>query len=88
MDGAQKIKERLRMQQIDAEATVEGLLPAWNDGAAKKSILEFVANVTKMEGPEFVPLRERIAVFDNDGTLWAEQPIYFQASSPSTASRP
>ena len=67
------------MQQIDAEATVEGLLPAWNDGAAKKSILEFVANVTEMEGPEFVPQRERIAVFDNDGTLWAEQPIYFQA---------
>ena len=54
-------------------------MPAWNDGAAKKSILEFVANVTKMEGPEFVPLRERIAIFDNDGTLWAEQPIYFQA---------
>ena len=67
------------MQQIDAETTVEGLLPAWNDGAAKKSILEFVANVTKMEGPEFVPLRELIAVFDNYDTLWAEQPIYFQA---------
>ena len=67
------------MQQVDAEATVEELLPAWNGGAAKKSITEFVANVTEKGGPEFVPLRERIAVFDNDGTLWAEQPIYFQA---------
>jgi len=67
------------MQQVDAEATVEELLPAWNGGAAKKSITEFVANVTEKGGPEFVPPRERIAVFDNDGTLWAEQPIYFQA---------
>jgi len=67
------------MQRIDAEATVEVMLPAWNDGAAKRLILEFVANVTEKGGPEFVPPMERIAVFDNDGTLWAEQPIYFQA---------
>ena len=52
-------------------------LPSWNDGAAKTSISEFVATVTK-EGPDFVPPAERIAVFDNDGTLWAEQPMYFQ----------
>jgi haloacid dehalogenase-like hydrolase len=55
-------------------------LPSWNDGAAKKSIVEFVANVTKQDSPEFVPITERIAVFDNDGTLWAEQPMYFQFS--------
>ena len=55
-----------------------GPLPSWNDGAAKKSIVEFVAKVTKEGGPDFVPPAERIAVFDNDGTLWAEQPMYFQ----------
>src|SRR4026207_482445 len=55
-------------------------LPSWNDGAAKKPIVEFVGNVTKQDSPEFVPITERIAVFDNDGTLWAEQPMYFQLS--------
>ena len=53
-------------------------LPSWNDVAAKKSVVEFVAKVTKEGGPDFVPPAERIAVFDNDGTLWAEQPMYFQ----------
>jgi len=53
-------------------------LPSWNDGAAKKSIVEFVAKVTKEGGPDFVPPAERIAVFDNDGTLWAEQPLPVQ----------
>lgn len=53
-------------------------LPSWNDGAAKKSIIEFVARVTKKGGADFVSPVERIAVFDNDGTLWAEQPFYFQ----------
>jgi hypothetical protein len=53
-------------------------LPSWNDGAAKKTIIEFVAKVTKEGGPDFVPPAERVAVFDNDGTLWSEQPVYFQ----------
>jgi phosphoglycolate phosphatase-like HAD superfamily hydrolase len=53
-------------------------LPSWNEGAAKKAIVEFVARVTKEGGPDFVPPSERIATFDNDGTLWAEQPLYFQ----------
>jgi len=53
-------------------------LPSWNDGKAKQSIVEFVAKVTKEGGPDFVPPAERIATFDNDGTLWAEQPMYFQ----------
>jgi hypothetical protein len=53
-------------------------LPSWTDGAAKRSIVEFVAKVTKEGGPDFVPPAERIATFDNDGTLWAEQPLYFQ----------
>ena len=53
-------------------------LPSWNDGMAKQSIVHFVAKVTKEGGPDFVPPAERIATFDNDGTLWAEQPLPFQ----------
>ena len=53
-------------------------LPSWNDGSAKSSIVKFVINVTDKNSPEFVPPEERIATFDNDGTLWAEQPMYFQ----------
>jgi hypothetical protein len=53
-------------------------LPSWNDGAAKKSVVAFVEKVTKFGSPDFVPAPERIATFDNDGTLWAEQPMYFQ----------
>lgn len=52
-------------------------LASWNDGAVKRSITDFVARVTT-RGPDFVPVPERIAVFDNDGTLWMEQPFYFQ----------
>jgi phosphoserine phosphatase len=54
-------------------------LPSWNDTAPKQAILEFVGKVTKEGAPDFVSPAERIAVFDNDGTLWAEQPVYFQA---------
>jgi hypothetical protein len=57
--------------------TVEAL-PSWNDGKAKQSIMDFVAQVTKAGSPDFVPPAERVAVFDNDGTLWAERPMYFQ----------
>ena len=53
-------------------------LPSWNDGPNKKSIIEFVSSVSIEGGPDFVPVPQRIATFDNDGTLWAEQPIYFQ----------
>jgi phosphoglycolate phosphatase-like HAD superfamily hydrolase len=53
-------------------------LPSWNEGPSKKSIVDFVAKVTQKGSPEFVPPAERIAAFDNDGTLWAEQPLYFQ----------
>jgi len=54
-------------------------LPSWNDGPARRSLVEFVTTITKPDSPEFVPMAERIAVFDNDGTLWAEQPTFFQA---------
>jgi len=53
-------------------------LPSWNDGATRTAIITFVTKVTTSGLPDFVPPAERIAVFDNDGTLWAEQPIYFQ----------
>ncbi|WP_300336637.1 HAD family hydrolase [Accumulibacter sp.] len=53
-------------------------LPSWNDGKAKQSIVNFVTKVTEAGSPDFVPAPQRIATFDNDGTLWAEQPVYFQ----------
>ncbi|MBX9647984.1 MAG: haloacid dehalogenase-like hydrolase [Xanthobacteraceae bacterium] len=55
-------------------------LPSWNDGPVKKSITDFVARVTAQDGVDFVPPAERTATFDNDGTLWCEQPVYFQAA--------
>jgi phosphoglycolate phosphatase-like HAD superfamily hydrolase len=56
----------------------EDPLPSWNDTAPKKAIVAFVQRVTHEGSPDFVPVPERIATFDNDGTLWAEQPMYFQ----------
>lgn len=53
-------------------------LPSWNDGPTKKSIIEFVQAVTTEGSKDYVKPAERIAVFDNDGTLWSEQPMYFQ----------
>jgi phosphoglycolate phosphatase-like HAD superfamily hydrolase len=60
-----------------AQAQSESL-PSWNDTDTKNAIVEFVNNVTDPRSPDFVPPAERIATFDNDGTLWAEQPLYFQ----------
>ena len=53
-------------------------LASWNDGVSRKAIVDFVARVTREGGPDFVPPPERIATFDNDGTLWAEKPVPFQ----------
>ena len=55
-------------------------LPSWNDGPTKRAILDFVARTTTSGGRDFVPVPERIATFDNDGTLWTEQPVYFQVA--------
>jgi phosphoglycolate phosphatase-like HAD superfamily hydrolase len=55
-------------------------LPSWSEGQAKTSIIDFVSRVATAGGPDFVPASERIATFDNDGTLWAEQPVYFQVA--------
>ena len=59
-------------------ARAQDPLPSWNDGHAKSRIVAFVAAVTDPAGRDFVPPAERIAVFDNDGTLWSEQPVYVQ----------
>ena len=58
--------------------TVQDPLPSWNDTAPKKAIMAFVEKVTEKGSPDFVPVPERIATFDNDGTLWSEKPLPFQ----------
>src|SRR5918995_7359045 len=63
---------------ISAAAAQTDPLPSWNEGAVKQSIIAFVSAVTREGSPDFVPPPERIATFDNDGTLWIEQPIYVQ----------
>jgi phosphoglycolate phosphatase-like HAD superfamily hydrolase len=63
---------------ILGSASAADPLPSWNDTGPKRAIIAFVEKVTKAGSTEFVPVAERIATFDNDGTLWAEQPIYFQ----------
>lgn len=61
-----------------ALARAQDALPSWNDGEARRAIMDFVEKTTTEGSPDFVPLAERIATFDNDGCLWAEQPVYFQ----------
>jgi phosphoglycolate phosphatase-like HAD superfamily hydrolase len=88
MSGRVRFDSRLRYARIFALwallllggcATVQtDPLPAWNDGKVKQSIVTFVAKVTTPASPDFAPVPERIATFDNDGTLWAEQPLYVQ----------
>ena len=66
------------LRSTSALAQARDPLPSWNEGATKASILDFVARVTTQGGPFFVPVEQRIATFDNDGTLWIEQPMYIQ----------
>ncbi len=61
-----------------ATAQTDDPLPSWSEGASKQAIIQFVQDVSTAGGSRFVPPAQRIAVFDNDGTLWAEQPMYFQ----------
>src|SRR5215211_9315071 len=63
---------------VGAGQSQDDPLPSWNDGAAKQQILEFVRRVTDPGSPTFVPREERVATFDNDGTLWVEKPTYIQ----------
>jgi phosphoglycolate phosphatase-like HAD superfamily hydrolase len=64
---------------ISSVSNAEDPLPSWNDGKAKESIIEFVTEVTRGGGPNYVPLEDRIATFDQDGTTWVSHPIYAQA---------
>jgi phosphoglycolate phosphatase-like HAD superfamily hydrolase len=70
--------QKLLWTSGDAASNSADPLPSWNEGPSKQAIVTFVEKVTKEGSTEFVPVAERIAVFDNDGTLWAEQPMYFQ----------
>lgn len=63
---------------LPVQAYSDDFLPSWEKGAAKQNIIDFVKKVTDSGGKDFVPVSERIATFDNDGTLWGEQPMYFQ----------
>ncbi len=68
----------LALAVAPARAQTPDPLPSWNEGPAKARIVAFVRAVTEPGGKDFVPPADRIATFDNDGTLWAEQPMYFQ----------
>jgi phosphoglycolate phosphatase-like HAD superfamily hydrolase len=63
-----------------AAQTAVDPLPSWNDGPVKRAIVDFVTRMTTQGGPDFVPVEQRIATFDNDGTLWCEQPYYTQVA--------
>jgi phosphoglycolate phosphatase-like HAD superfamily hydrolase len=67
-----------RVGDSSVPVTASDPLPSWNEGDAKEQILQFVERVTNPASPDFVPEPERIATFDNDGTLWSEKPVYFQ----------
>jgi len=74
-----QLKILLSVCLFAAAAWAADPLPSWNDTAPKQALFDFVDAVTRPGSPQVVPPAERIAVFDNDGTLWAEQPMYFQA---------
>jgi hypothetical protein len=59
-------------------AFAQGILPSWNEGPSKQAVISFIEKTTTQGSADFIPAPERIAVFDNDGTLWSEQPIYVQ----------
>ena len=63
---------------VSCATKIEDPLPSWTDGPTKSAIIAFVEHVSTPGSSDFVPEPERIAVFDNDGTLWSEQPMYFQ----------
>jgi phosphoglycolate phosphatase-like HAD superfamily hydrolase len=68
----------MKPQTQSAKVGTNDPLASWNDGPTKKSIMDFVARITKADGTDYVAPERRIATFDNDGTLWSEQPYYFQ----------
>src|SRR5215207_3736123 len=75
--GLPTLVASLRSTSASAQSQAD-VLASWNDGPVKTSITDFVARVTAQGGPDFVPVDQRVATFDNDGTLWVEQPMYVQ----------
>jgi phosphoglycolate phosphatase-like HAD superfamily hydrolase len=71
-------KEIKKTEQVDVNKVTSDPLSSWNEGKSKQAIIDFVTKTTTEGSPDFVPLEDRIACFDNDGTLWGEQPMYFQ----------
>jgi len=67
------------LDPVDADAQAD-LLPSWNDGMPRRALLDFITRTTTAGSPDYIPVEQRIAVFDNDGTLWSEQPVYFQVA--------
>jgi phosphoglycolate phosphatase-like HAD superfamily hydrolase len=78
MRNSSKIIVSLALLLVPSNSDADDPLPSWNDTAPKKAIISFVEKVTNEGSPDFVPAAERIAVFDNDGTLWPENPVPFQ----------
>lgn len=73
--------EESTLEKVETSKEVQiesNTLVSWNDTATKQVIIDYVEAVTQVGGPDFIPVKDRIAVFDNDGTLWSEQPAYFQ----------
>ena len=64
--------------QDSASKSIQDPLPSWNEGQTKNAVTTYVASVTAADSPDFIPVKDRIATFDNDGNLWSEQPAYFQ----------
>ena len=71
------LKRDLRARH-DAAPKMNDLLPSWRAGQARRAIVRFVETVTSRDDPDYVPQPERVAIFDNDGTLWCEKPMYIQ----------
>jgi len=71
-------KKIVNKNQATEDTLITKILPSWNEGATKNSIIAYVNDVTNSESENFIPIADRIATFDNDGNLWSEQPAYFQ----------
>lgn len=71
-------KQTGKNENNNPKITLSDPLPSWNDNANKKAIIDFVTKTTTEGSADFIPVADRIACFDNDGTLWSEQPMYFQ----------
>lgn len=71
-------KKDTEVEPVNEKDAIENPLPSWNEGTTKTAIMEYVKDVTNPESTNFIPVNDRIATFDNDGNLWAEQPAYFQ----------